>query len=216
MGIPVFLIGRSGTGKSTSLRNFAPDEVGIINVMGKPLPFRNELSVRVSQDYTAIKKALTNAGRDSIVIDDAGYLITDMFMNGHSSAGKGNDIFAFYNDIGDSFYHLVRFVTNQLPDERIVYFIMHEETDDYGNTKPKTIGKLLDEKVCLEGMVSILLRSVCINDKYQFLTNGNGIQKTPMGMFEDEAIDNDLRVVDCTIREFWNLKKKETPTNESN
>lgn len=213
MGIPVLIIGRSGTGKSTSLRNFASEEVAVINIMGKPLPFRSTIDTFVTQDYGKVKNALAKAKRDSIVIDDAGYLITDMFMKGHSAAAKGGDVFAFYNEVGDTFYHLMRFVVNALEPHRIVYFIMHEDEDDHGNLKPKTIGKLLDGKVCLEGLVSILLRSVHSNDKYMFLTNGNGIQKSPIDMFETDAIDNDLKLVDDTIREYWNLPKQEEKEN---
>ena len=176
--------------------------------MGKPLPFKSDIPSCVTQDYSKVKNILFKSKINTIIIDDAGYLITDMFMSGHSAASKGNGVFSFYNEIGDAFYHLIRFVVDQLPANKIVYFIMHEDSDDMGNVKPKTIGKLLDEKVCLEGLVSVLIRSTYESEKYCFLTNGAGIQKSPIGMFEDEVIDNDLKFVDTSIRNYWNIGKE--------
>ena len=205
MGIPVIVMGRSGTGKSTSLRNFSSDDVGIINILGKPLPFRNNLKTVSTRNYDEIRNLLSRCKADSYVIDDAGYLITDMFMARHSDAGKGNSVYSLYNDIGDCFYNLIRFISTDLPQKRIVYLMMHEDTDDNGLIKPKTIGKLLDEKVCVEGLVSVLLRSVCVGGEYLFLTNGDGIQKSPMDMFDKTEIPNDLKLVDEAIREYWSL-----------
>ena len=207
MGIPVIIMGRSGTGKSTSIRTFKPDEIGIINVMGKPLPFRGEYKSITTQSYADVETLLRKSKVDSIVIDDAGYLITDMFMSRHSNAGTGNGVFALYNQLGDEFYKLLRFISNELPPNRIVYLFMHEDSDDFGNVKPKTIGKILDDKVCIEGLVSVLLRSAHnAQSGYVFLTNGAGIQKSPMDMFESEEIPNDLKTVDTAIRDYWDLK----------
>lgn len=205
MGIPVLILGKSGSGKSASLRNFP--ESGVINVLGKPFPFRGKVNSIVSREYGYIKRVIQASKANSIVIDDAGYLITDQFMMGHANAGGGNSVFSLYNDIGDQFYQLVQFVVQQLPPDRIVYFIMHEDKNDSGDIKPKTIGKLLDEKVCVEGMFTIVLRCTISGERHVFLTQSNGydIQKTPMGMFESMEIDNDLKMVDDTIREYWNL-----------
>lgn len=212
MGIPVLLLGKSGSGKSASLRNFQPGEVGIINVLGKPLPFKGSLPAVVTDDYDKVYQVLYKSKANSVVIDDAGYLMTNQFMRGHSSSGAGNAIFAFYNDLGDKFWNLVRFVVEQLPAEKIVYFIMHEDKNDFGDVKPKTIGKMLDEKVCVEGMFTIVIRSMLMNGRYIFRTESDGLDvcKTPIGMFSTVEIDNDLKAVDNTIREYYELTKEET------
>lgn len=209
MGIPVLLIGKSGSGKSTSLRNFDEKEIGLINVSRKPLPFKKKFESTVNtDDYNMILKCLAKTTKNSIIIDDAGYLIVNMFMKGHSNAGTGNAVFGFYNKVGDSFWNLVESVKS-LPENKIVYFIMHEDKNDFGDIKPKTIGKILDEKVCLEGMFTIVLRSVVENEKYLFRTQTNGydVAKSPMGMFETPEIENDLKLVDDRIREYWGLGK---------
>lgn len=213
MGIPVMIIGKSGSGKTTSLRNFDEDELYLIKVLGKPLPFRKQFeSTFQTDDYQAVAKALTKTQKKSIVIDDAGYLITNHFMKNHASAGKGNGVFTLYNEIGDRFWQLVEYVINNLPEDKIVYFMMHEEKNDIGDVKPKTIGKLLDEKVCLEGMFTIVLRCMTDNDKHVFRTKTTGadVTKAPIGMFEDEEMDNDLKVVDTAIRQYYRLDREET------
>lgn len=217
MGLPVLIIGKSGSGKSASLRNFQPGEVGIVNVLGKPLPFRNKLSSLNTDDYKRVYSVLKNAKTDCIVIDDAGYLMTNQFMRGHSSTGRGNDIFAFYNDLGDQFWHLVRFVVEGLPKNRIVYFMMHEDKNDFGDVKPKTIGRMLDEKVCVEGMFTIVLRSALINGKHVFRTQTDGLDvcKTPIGMFDTDEIDNDLKAVDAVIREYYYMNEEDNENVEA-
>lgn len=212
MGLPILIIGRSGTGKSTSVRNM--ENVLICNVNDKRLPFKqkeNQILFNCN-DYGKIKQILLKSkekGYDTIIVDDAGYLITQQFMSGHSAC-KGNSMFDLYNSLGDNFYNFITFIVKQLPADQIVYIMMHEDTNEFGNIKPKTIGKMLDEKVCVEGMFSIVLRSTKINGKYQFCTNTDGLDctKSPMGMFENELIDNDLAVVDKTIREYYQLNNK--------
>lgn len=215
MGIPVLIIGKSGSGKSASLRNFQPGEVGIVNVLGKPLPFRNQLQAVQTDDYKKVYTAITKAKTDCIVIDDSGYLMTNQFMRGHSSTGAGNAIFTFYNDLGDQFWHLVRYVVENLPPQRVVYFMMHEDKNDFGDVKPKTIGKMLDEKVCVEGMFTIVLRSMLVNGKHVFRTQTDGMDvcKTPIGMFDSGEIDNDLKVVDNAIREYYYLNENKEDSN---
>lgn len=156
-------------------------------------------------------EAMRKSTSKSIVIDDAGYLITNHFMRGHSTAGKGNGVFALYNDLGDRYWNLIQFVINGLPEDKIVYFIMHEDKNDFGDVRPKTIGKMLDEKVCLEGMFTIVLRCVKEGDKHLFITQSadGAVSKSPMGMFEQLEIDNDLLMVDKTIREYYGMNKGE-------
>jgi len=212
MGIPVMLIGKSGSGKSTSLMNFDEKELYLIKVLGKPLPFRKKFeSTFETDDYQSILKALAKTQKKAIVIDDAGYLITNHFMREHSAKGAGNAVFTLYNEIADKFWRLVEYVTNNLPADKIVYFMMHEDKNDVGDIKPKTIGKLLDEKVCLEGMFTIVLRCMTSDGKHYFSTKTNGadVTKAPIDMFEDEEIDNDLKAVDTTIRNFYGLTPEE-------
>lgn len=211
MAIPVLIIGKSGSGKSASMRNFAPNEVGVFNVMGKRLPFKSSMNTVNTTDYAKIKTIMYNAKSPSLVIDDAGYLITDEFMSRHGNTGKGNAVFELYNDLADHFYDLVRFICDQVPADKIVYIIMHEDKNDFGDVKPKTIGKLLDEKVCLEGMFTIVLRSTSDGNKHVFLTQSSGfdVAKSPMGMFSVTEIDNDLKAVDVIIREYYGLNSKQ-------
>ena len=210
MAIIVLVIGKSGTGKSASLRNFEKEEVDIINVESKPLPFRNDFDLINTSDYKAVAEAIKGSEKKSIVVDDAGYLMTTAFMKGHSAAGSGNAIFSFYNTLADFFWKMLTFCKGKgVAPDKIVYFIMHEDKNDFGDIKPKTIGKLLDEKVNIEGMFTIVLRSVFHDGKYFFRTKTDGfdVSKTPIGMFEQEEIENDLKFVDATIREYYGIKE---------
>ena len=167
MGIGVLIIGKSGSGKSTSLRNFKSDEVGIINVIAKPLPFKNINGLKTvdTDNYADVKKVIEGSKTPSIVIDDAGYLITNQFMRKHANTGSGNAVFSLYNDIADSFWNLTEQI-KKLPDDKIVYILMHEDKNEFGDIKPKTIGKLIDDKVCLEGLFSIVLRAKKVDKNY--------------------------------------------------
>lgn len=192
------------------------DNYNVINVLGKPFPFKGKIKSIVTDDYQQVMRGLIQSDAKSIIIDDAGYLITNMFMKGHSNAGGGNAVFSFYNKIGDHFWNLIEFIKENVPADKIVYIIMHEDTDDFGNIRPKTIGKLLDEKVCIEGMFTIVLRCVVENGKHLFLTqsSGNDIAKSPIGMFKDIQIDNDLAFVDKTIREYYEIPVNPATTKE--
>lgn len=210
MGIPVLIYGRSGTGKSRALLNFAEDEIFFVNVIRKRLPFRKKFKYEYQSDSVkSIKAGLKKMPTKTAVIDDAGYLQTNTFMRGHSAPKAGSSSFDLYNTIADDFWELIEFIKNELPEDVIVYIIMHELTNDYGLTKLRTIGKLLDEKVCIEGMVTIALRCMCDGTKHYFRTqnDGNDITKSPEGMFELE-IENDLKTVDTAIREYWGLDNK--------
>lgn len=209
--LPVLIMGKSGSGKSTSLRNFKDEDVLVINVENKPLPFRNKFKdVIPTASYKEIGNALRATKKKVIVIDDAGYLLTTAFMKGHSTSGSGNEIFGFYNTLADRFWSLIEGIKS-LPGDSIVYLIMHEDKSDNGDVKPKTIGRLLDEKVCIEGLFTIVLRAVKDGGKYVFKTSTDGLDvtKTPLGMFDSEEIDNDLKMVNDTIREYFNMDEKE-------
>ena len=203
--VPILLIGKSGSGKSTSLRNFTREEVAVVNVLGKPLPFKSDISAPKCDDYDAILKAISATKKKTIVIDDANYLITNEFMAKTSIKG-----FDKYNEMGNNFFNLINGIKN-IKDGKTVYLIMHEDLDDDGNVKPKTIGKLLDDKVNIQGMFTICIRSMFEGGKYVFRlkTNGSDCVKTPFGMFEDEEMENDLKAFDKIVREYYELDKEE-------
>lgn len=209
MGIPVIIYGISGSGKSRSLKNFGEDEILFVNVAKKRLPFRKQFRYEYAKDeYDKILNALDKMPVKTAVIDDAGYLQTNAFMAGHAAPKRGASTFDLYNDIADRFWGLLRRVID-LPDDVIVYIIMHEITSDMGDTKLRTIGKLLDEKVCIEGMATIVLRCITDGTRHYFRTQSTGkdISKSPEGMFDLE-IENDLKFVDTTIREFYGITNK--------
>lgn len=201
MAIIVMVYGQSGTGKSTSLRNFKPEDVCIVNVSGKPLPFKNKHKTFNTDDYISIEAAIQKAPSKSIVIDDATYLMTGEYMRTAKVTG-----YQKFTELALNYYTLVK-IAAALPDDKIVYFMGHSDIDNNGNEKFKTIGKLLDEKITLEGMFTIVLKTVVTDGKYQFSTRNNGQDtvKTPMGMFNEPLIDNDLAAVDKAIRDYYEL-----------
>lgn len=216
MAIPVLIIGKSGSGKSASMRNCVDKDFNLIRVLKKPLPFRGKINGWQFDDYELVKKALRSAPAKSIVIDDAGYLITNYFMRNHSTKGAGNAVFSMYNTMADQFWGMIQFVVDGLPEDKIVYIMMHEDVNDFGDIKPKTIGKMLDEKICLEGLFTIVLR--CINNmtEHKFVTQSDGgaVSKSPIGMFEDLEIENDLLYVDDQIRAYYGIENKKNRESE--
>lgn len=203
----VLIYGPSGSGKSTSLRNFAHDELALINVNKKPLPFKGKFdSTLETTDYEQIKKAMNQTQKKAIVIDDAGYLITAYYMN-NQGQNKGNNTFSMFADMAEDFYKLLNYSVTKVSSDKIVYIVMHEDKNDFGNSKPKTIGKMLDEKVCIEGLFTIVLRSEYNDGKYIFHTKTDGLDvaKAPLGLFEDSEVDNDLKAVDAAIRDYYGL-----------
>jgi hypothetical protein len=205
MGTAVLVIGASGMGKSASMRNF--DNLAVINVLDKPLPFKNEKVIsKQSSDPDDIIRIMNGAKSQSIVIDDAGYIISNYYMENKAAiTAKMNDKYAVYDNLATNFWKIIHAI-KPLPKEKIVYVFMHEDVSDTGKVKPKTIGKMLDEKVCIEGYFSIVLRAEKENGKYIFRTNTDGLSvtKSPIDMFA-ETIDNDLLEVDKTIRNYYGL-----------
>lgn len=210
MGIPVLILGESGSGKSASLRNFDPEKVGVFNVAGKPLPFRKKMNVistvkgaegyhRV--DYDDILRVLSRGKVKSYVIDDSQYLMAFEELDRAKETG-----YTKFTEMALNFSGLVRFIINNLPPDVIVYFLHHVETTDTGKVKAKTVGKMIDSKLTLEGLFSIVLLCEATSDGHHFVTQSDGFTtaKSPMDMF-DKIIDNDLAMVDATIREYWNL-----------
>lgn len=208
--VPVLLLGQSGSGKSTSMRNFTKDEIAVINVLGKPLPFKSDIKAPKIDKYETILEQIKMTKKKTIVIDDANYLITNEFMN--KSSVKGFDK---YNEMGNNFFNLINGIKN-IKGGKTVYLIMHEDTDENGNIKPKTIGKLLDDKVNIQGMFTVCIRSMFDNGNYIFRlkTNGQDCVKTPFGMFENDTMENDLKEFDKVVREYYELDKVEEKEEE--
>lgn len=204
MGLPVLILGESGTGKSASMRNFTEKEIVVINVANKPLPFKTKIQCEPTDNYQKIVshlKKLSIDGCKSIVIDDAQYLMANEFMR--RAMERGYDKFT---EIAQNFWNLVNCVKD-LPNDVIVYFLAHIERDQNGNEKIKTIGKLLDEKITVEGMFTIVLKTNVTDGVYSFLTQNSGHDtvKSPIGMFPSMVIDNDLKYVDEKIRNYYEL-----------
>ena len=206
MGIPVLILGESGSGKSASLRNFDPAEVGIFNVASKPLPFRKKLKVANNATYSMIMKSLGAPSLKTYVIDDSQYLLAFEFFDRAKETG-----YQKFTDIALNFRNLIQFVITQTPPDVIVYFLHHLERYDDGHTKAKTIGRMLDEKLTVEGLFSIVLMAQTDGKAHWFLTQNDGYStvKTPMEMFSDVKIDNDLKLVDTTIREYYDMGGKQ-------
>lgn len=211
MAIPVAIIGESGSGKSASMRNFKAGELGVINVSRKPLPFRTDIKPYNTDDYMKIFDALKAAKTKSVAIDDAQYLMANEFMRNAKVTG-----YQKFTDLALNFWTLLQIVINELPADMVVYFMMHVERDANGNEKMKTIGKMLDEKITLEGLFTIVLKTSVTDGKYQFTTqtNGQDTVKSPIGMFSDPLIDNDLKAVDAVIREYYGISTTNTKKQE--
>ena len=200
MGIPVLILGESGSGKSASLRNFKPPEIKIFNVANKPLPFRAKGFDIQKSGYQSIVQELSSPKYKRYAIDDSQYLMAFESFQKVSVTG-----YQKFTEIAVHFYNLIRSVISA-PDDVIVYFLHHTEKAEDGRIKAKTIGKMLDNQLTLEGLFSIVL--LCMNEdgKHFFATqsDGNTTAKSPMEMFE-YAIDNDLKFVDETIREYYGI-----------
>ena len=206
MGVPVLCIGASGSGKSASMRNFEPNEIGIFNVASKPLPFKKKLRKIDGATYEKIAEGLQVKQLNAYVVDDSQYLMC--FESFNRINEKGYDKFV---ENGKHFYDMIKFVIDVLPADTIVYFLHHTDKNEDGMIKAKTIGKMLDNQLTLEGLFSIVLLAETNDGKYQFITQSDGMTtaKSPMEMF-DKEIDNDLKFVDDTIREYWDLPKRKS------
>lgn len=205
MGIPVLILGESGSGKSASMRNFSENEVGLFNVAAKPLPFPKQLTRLDNANYENIKKALSNPTKKTYVIDDSQYLMSFELFHRASETG-----YAKFTEMALHFHNLLEQIKH-LPDDVIVYLLHHCETTETGKIKAKTIGKMLDNQLTVEGLFSIVLMARTDGQRYWFETHTDGFTtvKTPMGMFAEREIDNDLKAVDATIRAYYHLDKKE-------
>ena len=211
MSIAAMILGQSGTGKSASMRNLDPTCTLLIQTVKKPLPFKNTWQMATKENPTGtilvldgsakIVTAMQRTKKDVIVIDDFQYLLTQEFMNRSHERG-----FDKFTDMARHYYDVLK-AASELSDNKRVYLLSHTDTSESGQVKAKTIGKLLDEKITVEGMLSIVLRTHVVNGNYLFSTRNNGQDtvKTPMGMFDDEMIENDLNAIDAAICDYYGI-----------
>lgn len=201
MGVPVLVLGASGSGKSTSMRNFEPEEVGIFNVAGKPLPFRKKIPKVDNATYEKIYKVLKEPKLKKYVIDDSQYLMAFESFDHAKETGYGK-----FTNMALNFRNLIDFIIRGTPNDVIVYMLHHTELSEDGKLKAKTLGKMLDNQLTVEGLFSIVLLCQVEGSEHFFITNSDGSNpaKSPMEMF-DMKIDNDLKMVDTTIREYYEI-----------
>ena len=220
MSIATLILGQSGTGKSTSLRNLNPEDVLLIQVVKKPLPFRSANwkpltkeggSIVVTDNPQQIMAIMNKSTRPIIVIDDYQYVMANEYMRRSQETG-----FAKFTEIGRSTWEIFT-AAAKLADDKRVYILSHTEESESGKTKIKTIGKMLDEKITLEGMVSICLQTAIINEQYIFMTknNGHNTVKSPIGLFDHEHVENDLNAVDKAICEYYGLTTESNQATEA-
>lgn len=211
MSITTMILGESGTGKTASLRNMDPTDTLLIQAVKKPLPFRSSKwqhfhkescrsgSIFLTDHAPTLINIIQKTRRKVIVIDDFQYIMANEFMR--RTAERGFDKFT---EIGKNAWDIIN-AAAALPDDVRVYILSHIETTDQGRTKIKTIGRMLDEKIALEGMVTIVLRTLVRDGQYLFATRNNGSDttKTPMGLFESNEVDNDLQLIDAAIADYY-------------
>lgn len=218
MSITCLILGPSGSGKSTSMRTLNPKETFLISVLGKTLPFKGaankytritgwddkENNLLVTDDVARVKRAIQMMGNrpdiKTLVIDDFNYLLTNQFM--HRATERGFDKFA---EMAQSIHGVVEALMMARHD-LFTFFTMHNEIDSLGFSKIKTVGKMLEEKVCIEGMVTAIFHSAVIDGTYKFQTqrNESNLARTPMGLFDELYIDNDLNMIQQAMLDYYN------------
>lgn len=222
----ILILGESGNGKSTSLRNLKPEETFIICTTSKPLPWKGwkkhytKFSVKESPEgnWVQCSKAPTiinlmkfiNSKRPevkNIIIDDAQYIMSFDYMDRRDETG-----FKKFTDIGGAFTDLLRAAELLRDDIKLIFTAHSENTGDSINPhwSLKTIGKLVTEKITPEGLFTYVFYAMAIKGEekieYKFLTNSDGehVAKTPMGMFDELFIDNDLNAIINVIDKYNN------------
>lgn len=213
MSYPVLILGESGTGKTTALRNLNPADCLLIQAVKKPLPFRSsgwkrygpetkEGNIFVSDNSDVICRIITKSAKPIIIVDDFQYVMANEFLRRTSEKG-----FEKFTEIAKH-AHAIFDAAGNAPGDKRIYLLSHTDTAEDGITRIKTIGKLLNEKITLEGLLTMVLRTQVDAGKYQFSTHNNGHDtvKSPLGMFESDYIDNDLAAVDAAIVEFYEIQ----------
>lgn len=203
MGVPVLIPGKSSSGKTYSIKNFSPDEVGIFSVEKGRLPFKGDFKVKKRATYRDINSIFKEPKLKRYVIDDSQYLMVNALFDRAKESG-----YQKYTDLALDFRNLIHNVNYLLPDDVIVYFLHHTETDpNTGEVKAKTVGKMIDQYLTLEGCFDIVLFAEADSEGHHFITQSDGYTtaKSPDGMFPSIKIPNDLKMVDDAIRAYWDL-----------
>lgn len=214
MSVATLILGSSGSGKSTSLRNLDPAKTLLIQCIKKPLPFRatgwktritlkSEGNVIQTSDPALIEKLMRSSPHEIVVIDDYQAVLINELLS--RSSEKGYDKFT---DIAKSAWNVFN-AAGDLSEHRRVYIMAHTQSDETGQIRMKTVGKMVDSMIVPEGYFTIVLRTEVINGNYKFSTqtNGQDCAKSPMGMFADTQIDNDLAAIDEQIQDFYQLSQ---------
>lgn len=212
----IAIVGESGTGKSTSLRNLNPETTFIISTTGKPLPFRawkkKYIPIKiegknvsgnyyVSSKWSQILKILQIIDKmmphiKQVIIDDFQYVLSYEFVDRATEVG-----YTKFSELAQHAMEILRYSEKMREDCKMIFLTHSENVGDNVNPKYviKTVGKLLSEKVTLEGLFTyIFFTKVNEGDsgrmEYKLITNNDGscVAKTSLGMFEDLEIDNDL------------------------
>ncbi len=204
--IPVLLYGKSGSGKTSSFRNYKNDEIAYINILDKPLPFKSDIKINSLDNYDKIIAGIKGTKKKTIVIDDAGFLLTNEMFERARETG-----YTKFTQIAEKFYNLIKEI-KKIDGGKVVVISMHEEIEE-GQVKLKTAGKMIESNGVIEGNFTIAIRTMCDNGKYVFRLKNTGcdITKTPIGLFDDgvEEIENDFKIVDKAIRDYYELDKVE-------
>ena len=215
MAQKILIMGESGTGKSTSMRNCDPTTTAVVNPVGKPLPFKAKFDMLNNETdarkITRYMKEQASAGKKLIVVDDFQYILAVPYMNRIKETGWDK-----YNDFGANYFEIID-VCKDLPDDVVVVYMTHLETLDDGLTTVKLIGKLLREKITIEGLFTVVLRTGVNEGKYYFYTQNSGKDtvKSPRGMFPVYAIENDLAYVVDKVRNYYEIGEFKTDAEMS-
>ena len=211
MGIPVFILGASGTGKTYGLKNLKPDEYGLVSVEKTTLPFLSAKKFAHLKDFEAIRKAMEaySEAYRCVMVDDLGYAVVDLFMR-HI---YDRDQFTIYKTIADELYRTCEFV-NELDEDTIVYMTFHTDMDAGGNIVPKVLGKMVNEKIELLGTTNFVLLADVVDGEHVYIVNDKPPAKTPEGLFDEPKQPNDLNLIDTRIREAMGLKPRKSTKNE--
>ena len=201
----VLVISKSGTGKSSSLRNLKKGEASVVLCSGKELPFRSDISTMVPKTHLEVISAIERANAPIVVIDDANYLMSFEEMNRATEIG-----YVKFTQMATHMFDIFQAIIKKESDQTFYVMAHSAETED-GSIKFKTTGKMLSEKIVLEGLTNILITNEITSDGefvFRVRTDGTGV-KTPLGMFKEETVPNDLVIVDKAIKDFYGPVKKE-------
>ncbi len=198
MGVPVLILGPSGSGKTYSLRNLPNENYGLVECEKTMLPFRGGKKFARTKGFGELRAIVQRYAEqcDVVVVDDFGYCVTDLFI--HHIGDK--DQYAIYKAIAAEVYQTIEFF-NGLRDGVRVYVTMHTDADPFGNIVPKLMGKMVNEKIDLLGMVNVCILAEVVDGEHVFIVDGKPPAKS-CGMFEQAVMPNDLALVDEGIKEF--------------